>query len=57
MSDSIFTDFGSLFFVVWSAVIAGVSIAAFGRDLLPSRARASSTPESFQVRRVHPNAQ
>ncbi|HKT88945.1 MAG TPA: hypothetical protein VJQ59_10940 [Candidatus Sulfotelmatobacter sp.] len=53
MSDSILTDLGSLFFFVWSAVIAGVSIAAFGRDLLPSRVR--SNFES--ARRAHRKAQ
>lgn len=57
MSDSILTDLGSLFFFVWSAVIAAVSLAAFGRDLLPSRARSTSQPESFPVRRAHRNAQ
>jgi hypothetical protein len=53
MSDSILTDLGSLFFVVWSLVIAAVSIAAFGRDLLSSVARARSEPKSFPVRRAH----
>jgi len=50
MNDWILTDLGSLFFVVWSAVIAGVSIAAFGRDLLPIKAQAGSKQESFQLR-------
>jgi len=54
MSDSILI-LGSLFFVVWSAVIAGVSIAAFGRDLLPIAAPASSKQESVQSR-ARPNA-
>lgn len=56
MSDWILTDLGSLFFLAWSAVIAGLSIAAFGRDLLPSKARVGATAESFQVRRAHPDA-
>lgn len=53
MSDSILTDLGSLFFVGWSVVIAAVSLAAFGRDLLPSIARTSSEPKSFLIRRSH----
>jgi len=57
MSDSILTDLGSLFFLVWSAVIAGVTVAAFGRDLFPSKARVSSRQESFQVRGPHPKTQ
>lgn len=57
MSDSFLTDLGSLFFFVWSAVIAGVSLAAFGRDLLPSRVRSNSEPQSFTVRRARRNSQ
>ena len=30
-------DAGSLFFAAWIAVLAAVSITAFGRDLLPAK--------------------
>jgi hypothetical protein len=39
MSDSFLSDAGWLFFAAWSVVIGAVSIAAFGHDLLPSKAR------------------
>jgi hypothetical protein len=39
LSDSFLSDVGWLFFAAWSAVVAAVSLAAFGRDLLPSRLR------------------
>ena len=38
MSDSYLFDVGWLFLAAWSAVVAAVSLAAFGRDLLPSSA-------------------
>lgn len=39
MSDTFIFNASSLFFAAWIAVIAGVSVAAFGHDFLPSRAR------------------
>lgn len=38
MSDSFLSIAGWLFFTVWSMIVGAVSLAAFGRDLLPSRA-------------------
>ncbi len=38
MTDSFLFDAGSLFFLAWIAVLAGISLTAFGRDLLPSKA-------------------
>lgn len=35
MSDWFLFDAGWLFLAAWSAIVAAVSIAAFGRDLLP----------------------
>jgi hypothetical protein len=35
MNDSLLFDAGSLFFALWIAIVATVSITAFGRDLLP----------------------
>jgi hypothetical protein len=37
LTDSLFTDASWLFFAIWSIVIATVSVAAFGHDLIPSR--------------------
>lgn len=53
MSDSILTDAGSLFFAAWSLVIAALMLKAFGRDLLPSRAK-SSTTRSPSLDKPHP---
>ncbi len=46
LSDSFLSDAGWLFFAAWSAVVAAVSLAAFGRDLLPSRLRLEQPPEA-----------
>jgi len=46
LSDSFLSDAGWLFFGAWSAVVAAVSLAAFGRDLLPSRVRLEPPPEA-----------
>jgi len=45
LSDSFLSDAGWLFFAAWSAVVAAVSLAAFGRDLLPSRLCLEQPPE------------
>jgi hypothetical protein len=37
MSDSYLFDVGWLFFAAWTAIVAVISLAAFGRDLLPSQ--------------------
>jgi hypothetical protein len=44
--DSILFDAGSLFFAALIVVIAGISLAAFGGDLFPSRAHLDPTSES-----------
>jgi hypothetical protein len=43
-SDTFLFNAGSLFFAAWIAVIAGLTIAAFGRDLLPGIAHARPDP-------------
>jgi hypothetical protein len=57
MSDFIFSDAGSLFFGLWTAVVAALSILAFGRDLIPASLRPlprpiqqdrQSSPESLE---------
>jgi len=37
-ADTFLFDAGSIFFAAWIAVVAAVTITAFGRDLLPSEA-------------------
>lgn len=39
MSYNLFSDVGLIFFVSWSFVLARLSVAAFGRDLVPARIR------------------
>jgi hypothetical protein len=42
LRDSLFSDAGWLFFVIWSIVIGAFSVAAFGRDLLEAKTSAIS---------------
>jgi len=39
MSDFFFTDASWFFFALWSVVVGAISVTAFGRDFLPSKAR------------------
>ncbi|MGO9126822.1 MAG: hypothetical protein ACLP6G_18290 [Terriglobales bacterium] len=39
VGESFLSDAGWVFFAAWSVIVAAVSFAAFGRDLLPSRIR------------------
>jgi hypothetical protein len=43
--DSFLFDAGSFFFAAWIAVLAAVSITAFGRDLLPAKPEPARTPQ------------
>ncbi len=43
INDAYVFEAGWLFFAAWSAIVAGVSLAAFGRDLIPSRAQIDAT--------------
>jgi len=43
MSSNFFSDAGLIFFISWSFVLTKLSIAAFGRELLPWRARNTSS--------------
>ena len=38
MHDSFLFDASSLFFLVWTMTVAALALAAFRRDLIPSRA-------------------
>jgi hypothetical protein len=40
MSDFFLSNAGSFFLAIWAAIVAALSIAAFGRDLLPASLRA-----------------
>ena len=44
-TDTFLFNAGFLFFIAWIAVIAGVTIIAFGRDLLPAKATQDPRPE------------
>ena len=39
MHDSFIFNAGSFFFAAWTAIITGVTVTAFGRDLLPPKAQ------------------
>lgn len=56
-SESFLSNAGWLFFAAWSALITAISIAAFGRDLLPWSAHldtASKSQPPQQSRPTHP---
>jgi hypothetical protein len=46
MTDSFLSDASWVFFAAWSVVVAVVSIAAFGRDVLPSKASVDAVHQS-----------
>ena len=55
MSDSFLSDAGSLFFAVWSLVIGAVTLKAFGRDLLSSKAASDASGKPLdEARRLPP---
>jgi hypothetical protein len=41
-ADTFLFNAGSIFFAAWIAVVAAVTITAFGRDLLPSETHTDS---------------
>ena len=43
LSDSLFSDAGWLFFVIWSIVVGIFSVAAFSGDLLQAKTSVIST--------------
>jgi len=49
VGDSFLSDAGWVFFAAWSVIVAAVSLAAFGRDLLPSRMRLKPPPETRPI--------
>jgi hypothetical protein len=42
--DLFLSNAGWLFFTAWSVIVAVVTVKAFGRDLLPSKAHLDSPP-------------
>jgi hypothetical protein len=53
LSDAFLSNAGWLFFAAWSAMVVAVSIAAFGRDLLPRRAH-TDPPRSQPTSHARP---
>jgi hypothetical protein len=51
-ADTFLFDAGSLFFAAWIAVLAGVTVSAFGRDLLPAKAHPEPAREPQRGDRV-----
>lgn len=51
MSDSYLFDVGWFFFAAWSAIVAVISLAAFGKDLLPSQPPLESIHATPQAKR------
>jgi len=49
LDDRFFADFGWIFSVIWSVIVAGVSYAAFRRDLQSSKAFSTSASNSSRV--------
>jgi hypothetical protein len=54
LSDSFLSNAGWLFFAAWSSMVAVVSIAAFGRDLLVWSAHLNPAPKSQSADHVRP---
>ena len=55
MTDSLFSDASWFFFAIWSVAVATVNIAAFGRDLLPSKAVSSPVRSASSTQVPRPN--
>jgi len=51
MSDSYLFDVGWLFFAAWTVIVAVISLAAFGRDLLPSQTSLEQSQKTPAERR------
>lgn len=54
MIESFFSNASWLFFTAYSAVVAAVSYAAFGRDLLSSKASVKSSEKSTSADSIRP---
>ena len=56
LSDSILSNAGWLFFAAYGAIVAAVSIAAFGTDLLPAKAQADAPQKTRLLNSAQPGA-
>ncbi len=56
LSDSILSNAGWLFFAAYSAIVAAVSIAAFGPDLLPVKAQVDSPQKTCLLDSAQPGS-
>ena len=52
LSDSILANAGWLFFAAYSAIVAAVSFAAFGGDVLPANAQAEASRKNGSTDRA-----
>jgi hypothetical protein len=53
LSDSLFSDAGWLFFVIWSIVVGIFSVAAFRGDLLHAKSVISPSPGASGNKTTH----
>jgi hypothetical protein len=53
-TDTFLFNAGSLFFAAWIVVIAGLTLTAFGRDLLPRKAHPDPAHKPHSADQVHP---
>ena len=56
LSDSILSNAGWLFFAAYSAIVAVVNWAAFGRDVLPAKAQIDSPQKTRLADSAQPDA-
>jgi hypothetical protein len=54
-TESFLSNAGWFFFSVWSVIVAAVSITAFGRDLLASKAQIEPLPKAHPSDSIQPN--
>lgn len=54
LTDSFLSNAGWFFFAAWTAIVAAVSIVAFGRDVLPRKAGINPASKSQPADQVHP---
>ena len=47
ITDSFLSNAGWLFFTAWSIILGAISVAAFGRDLLPSKLDLDPGPQTL----------
>jgi hypothetical protein len=58
-ADTFLLNAGWIFFVAWTVVVAGITVAAFGRNPFPSKAQcdpAQAPPKTQLARRPDPRA-